>query len=74
MRNLLKITSVLALLVAFPATAPAAGNQETFRQLELFGDIFERVRSFYVDETADKELIESAINACCSRSIRIRAI
>ena len=62
MRNLLKITSVLALLVAFPATAPAAGNQETFRQLELFGDIFERVRSFYVDETADKELIESAIN------------
>ena len=62
MRNLLKITSVLALLVAFPATAAAAGNQETFRQLELFGDIFERVRSFYVDETADKELIESAIN------------
>ena len=62
MRNLLKITSVLALLVAFPAAAPAASNEETFRQLELFGDIFERVRSFYVDETADKELIESAIN------------
>ncbi|MDH3737895.1 MAG: S41 family peptidase [Alphaproteobacteria bacterium] len=54
--------SVLTLLVAFPAAAPAAGNEETFRQLELFGDIFERVRSFYVDETADKELIESAIN------------
>ncbi|MCZ6591118.1 MAG: S41 family peptidase [Alphaproteobacteria bacterium] len=50
------------LLVAFPATAPAAGNAETFRQLELFGDIFERVRSLYVDETTDKELIESAIN------------
>ena len=62
MRNLLKIMSVLTLLVAFPAAAPAAGNEETFRQLELFGDIFERVRSFYVDETADKELIESAIN------------
>jgi carboxyl-terminal processing protease len=54
--------SVLTLLVAFPAAAPAASNEETFRQLELFGDIFERVRSFYVDETADKELIESAIN------------
>jgi len=62
MRNLLKVMSVLTLLVAFPAAAPAAGNEETFRQLELFGDIFERVRSFYVDETADKELIESAIN------------
>ena len=62
MRNLLKTISILMLLVAFPATAPAAGNAETFRQLELFGDIFERVRSLYVDETTDKELIESAIN------------
>ncbi|NKB48366.1 MAG: PDZ domain-containing protein [Alphaproteobacteria bacterium] len=62
MRNLLKIMSVLTLLVAYPTAAPAAGNEDTFRQLELFGDIFERVRSFYVDETADKELIESAIN------------
>ncbi len=62
MRNLLKIMSVLTLLVAFPVAAPAASNQETFRQLELFGDIFERVRSFYVDDTTDKELIESAIN------------
>jgi carboxyl-terminal processing protease len=62
MRNLLKTITVLTLLVAFPASAPAASNEETFRQLELFGDIFERVRSFYVDETADKELIESAIN------------
>ena len=62
MRNLLKTITVLTLLVAFPASAPAASNEETFRQLELFGDIFERVRSFYVDETVDKELIESAIN------------
>ena len=58
MRNLLKTITVLTLLIAFPASAPAASNEETFRQLELFGDIFERVRSFYVDETADKELIE----------------
>lgn len=62
MRNLLKIMSVLALLAAYPTAAPAAGNEETFRQLELFGDIFERVRSFYVEDTTDKELIESAIN------------
>ena len=62
MRNLLKIMSVLTLLVAYPAAAPAAGNEDTFRQLELFGDIFERIRSFYLDETVDKDLIESAIN------------
>jgi carboxyl-terminal processing protease len=54
--------SVLTLLVAYPAAAPAAGNEDTFRQLELFGDIFERIRSFYLDETVDKDLIESAIN------------
>jgi carboxyl-terminal processing protease len=62
MRNILKTLSVLTILVVFPTAAPAASNEETFRQLELFGDIFERVRSFYVDETADKDLIESAIN------------
>jgi carboxyl-terminal processing protease len=62
MRNLLKIFSVVTFLVAIPTVAPAASNEETFRQLELFGDIFERVRSFYVDDTADSELIEAAIN------------
>ncbi len=62
MRNRLKILSILTLLVTYPTAAPAAGNEETFRQLELFGDVFERVRSFYVEETTDKELIESAIN------------
>lgn len=62
MRKLLKLMSVLTLLVVFPAAAPAAGNEETFRQLELFGDIFGRVRSFYVDKTEDKDLIEAAIN------------
>ena len=62
MRNLMRIAAVVTLLIAYPAAAPAASNEETFRQLELFGDIFERVRSFYVDETADKELIEAAIN------------
>ncbi|MCZ6603897.1 MAG: S41 family peptidase [Alphaproteobacteria bacterium] len=44
------------------ARAQTTPDAETFRQLELFGDIFERVRSFYVDETLDKDLIETAIN------------
>ncbi len=42
-------------------TAKAA-NTETYRQLNLFGDIFERVRAGYVEETADQKLIEGAIN------------
>jgi len=34
----------------------------TYEQLDLFGDIFERIRSTYVEEVEDKELIEAAIN------------
>jgi carboxyl-terminal processing protease len=35
---------------------------ETYRQLNLFGDVFERVRSQYVEPVDDKTLVESAIN------------
>ncbi|HSF92908.1 MAG TPA: S41 family peptidase [Paracoccaceae bacterium] len=34
----------------------------TYEQLDLFGDIFERIRSTYVEEVDDKDLIEAAIN------------
>ena len=36
-------------------------NQDTYRLLNLFGNVFERVRASYVKEITDKELIESAI-------------
>lgn len=62
MNNFLIKVTILTLFVFYPATSLAAGNVETFRQLELFGDIFEKVRKFYVEETNDKKLIESAIN------------
>ncbi len=38
-----------------------AASSDTYRQLNLFGDVFERVRANYVEEVTDKELIESAI-------------
>lgn len=55
---------VLALLIALPASsyAQATNSSETYRQLNLFGDVFERVRAKYVDQIDDKQLIESAIN------------
>lgn len=37
-------------------------SSETYRQLNLFGDVFERVREQYVDEVPDEELVETAIN------------
>ena len=52
----------LMLLLA-PAGAVAESNtSETYRQLNLFGDVFERVRSEYVEKVTDEQLIESAIN------------
>ncbi len=56
----LAVAGVLYVLVA-PAPGMAASS-ETYEQLELFGDIFERVRAQYVDEVDDGDLIESAIN------------
>jgi carboxyl-terminal processing protease len=37
-------------------------SQETYEQLDLFANVFERVRKEYVEEVLDKELIEAAIN------------
>jgi carboxyl-terminal processing protease len=37
-------------------------TSETYRQLNLFGEVFERVRADYVDKVGDEELIEQAIN------------
>jgi len=41
--------------------ANAAGT-ETYRQLSIFGDVFERVRAQYVTPPDEKKLLESAIN------------
>ena len=37
-------------------------NSDLYRQLDLFGDVLERVRSDYVEKPDDTKLIESAIN------------
>lgn len=39
-----------------------ANTSETYRQLNLFGDVFERVRAEYVEPVTDETLIENAIN------------
>ncbi len=39
---------------------------DTYRQLSLFGDVFERVRAQYVEEVSDKELIEHALSGMLS--------
>ena len=44
------------------ALAQDTDRANTYRLLTLFGDVFERVRSEYVDPVSDKELMEHAIN------------
>lgn len=63
----IKKTLSLCLLLTTVSTAtlvqPAhADNKDTYELLNLFGDVFERVRRDYVEEAEDKELIEAAIN------------
>ncbi|WP_378941400.1 S41 family peptidase [Paracoccus sp. R86501] len=49
--------------IAGPLMAQEAGrNTATYEQLELFGNIFERIRADYVEAPDDKELVEAAIN------------
>jgi carboxyl-terminal processing protease len=72
--------AAIALLAETPALVPlisgaqassaqassSASAAETFRQLELFGKIYEIVRRAYVDKPDDKKLIESALNGMVS--------
>ncbi|NOG71497.1 S41 family peptidase [Roseicella sp. DB1501] len=44
------------------AMAQDGGRADTYRLLNLFGDVFERVRAEYVEPINDREAIENAIN------------
>ena len=44
------------------AAAKADGGADTYSQLNLFGEVFERVRTDYVEKPDDPQLIEGAIN------------
>jgi carboxyl-terminal processing protease len=37
-------------------------TQDTYRQLNLFGEVFDRVRADYVEQPNDSQLVEAAIN------------
>jgi carboxyl-terminal processing protease len=63
MMKTISAAALAGVLFLAPACAIADTNtSETYRQLNLFGDVFERVRSEYVEPTTDEQLIETAIN------------
>ena len=55
-----------ALVLLCLPMAASSQSSDTYRQLNLFGDVFERIRSDYVEEVSDSELIEAAINGMLS--------
>ena len=59
----LSLGVMTALQFAAPVLAQSSSERSSvYEQLDLFGDIFERIRSQYVDEVDEAELIEAAIN------------
>ena len=67
MRKIQTAVVIAALLIAVPQFSPAQENSsDTYRQLKLFSDVFERVRADYVEEVTDQELIEYAIQGMLS--------
>ncbi|WP_020593039.1 S41 family peptidase [Kiloniella laminariae] len=66
-----KVLLTTAFALALPSVSMADETvdprRDTYRQLELFGDVFDRIRANYVEEVSDEELIESAIQGMLSR-------
>ena len=59
----LSLGVMTALQFAAPVLAQSDNERSSvYEQLDLFGDIFERIRSQYVEEVDEAELIEAAIN------------
>jgi carboxyl-terminal processing protease len=60
------LAAAVATLVLFSLRqdvgAASPNSADTYKQLNLFGEVFERVRAEYVDDVSDNSLVESAIN------------
>ncbi len=56
------VAAVVLLSLRQDLGAASPNSTETYKQLNLFGEVFERVRADYVDDVSDNSLVESAIN------------
>jgi len=63
---LLFISAPAPIAFAAEEPAPELTPDETYKLLQLFGDVFERVRADYVEKPSDQKLIEAAINGMLS--------
>ena len=59
----LMLKYILIFLFAFHAPSSFADTtKETYRQLSIFNEVYNRVKNQYVEELTDKELVEKALN------------
>ena len=58
--------SAMSLVYGAPSSTANAAGSETYKQLAIFGDIFERVRAQYVTPPDESSLVENAINGLLS--------
>jgi carboxyl-terminal processing protease len=52
----------LSLLILISSQSSFADTKETYRQLSIFNEVYNRVKNQYVEELTDKELVEKALN------------
>ena len=52
----------LPLLILISSQSSFADTKETYRQLSIFNEVYNRVKNQYVEELTDKELVEKALN------------
>ena len=63
----LKVILLLTLIILLaPKSYGSSSDEEKYKYLDLFGQVFDRVRSSYVEEVTDQELIEKAIDGMLS--------
>ena len=53
---------ILALFFFLHSPSSFADTKETYRQLSIFNEVYNRVKNQYVEELTDKELVEKALN------------
>ena len=64
--KILKICIYIFLIFFSSSIYSYDNNEEKYKYLDLFGQVFDRVRSSYVEEVSDQELIEKAIDGMLS--------
>jgi len=62
---MIKILYILSLLLSCSINAMTP-SPNTFRQLNLFSEVFRKIRTLYIDTKEDQALIEGAIRGMCA--------